>query len=92
MCNRVSKKKDALASKHLVHRLDTGKRVVIQNDLYSGFAKHVETICLQIARQLQIAASNMRTITDKILYPPTRVVLCVAVDQGFYDPITELRE
>ena len=53
MCNRVSKKKDALASKHLVYRLDTGKRVVIQDGLYSGFAKHVEAVCLEIPHQLQ---------------------------------------
>jgi hypothetical protein len=27
--------------------------VVIQDNLYSRFAKHVETVCLEIQRQLQ---------------------------------------
>jgi hypothetical protein len=45
--------KDALATKHLVFRLDTGKRVVIQDNLYSRFAKHVETVCLEIPRRFQ---------------------------------------
>ena len=85
-------KKDALASKHLVYRLDTGKCVVIQDDLYSSIAKHVKTICLVVPCQLQTAASDMCTITHKILYSPTRVVLAGAVDQGFYNPITELKE
>jgi hypothetical protein len=30
-------------------------------------------------------------ITDEIVYSPTRVVLCGAVNQGLYDPITKLR-
>ena len=88
----VWKREDALASKHLVYRLSTRKRVVIQDDSHSRIAKHVETVCLGISRRFQIVASNMRTITYQILYSPTRVVLCDAVDQGFYNPITELRE
>ena len=66
--------------------------MVIQDDLYSGFAKHVKTICLEMPRQLQIIAWDMSTITDKILYSPTRVMLRGAVDQRFYNPITELKE
>lgn len=31
-------------------------------------------------------------MADKILYSPARVVLRDGVDQGLYDPITELRE
>ena len=46
-------KKDALASKHLVCYLDTGKRVMIQDGLYSRFAKHVETVCLDNPRRFQ---------------------------------------
>jgi hypothetical protein len=90
MCN-CGKDNNALASKRLICSLDTRKRVVIQDGLYSRFAEHVKTICLEFPRWFQTVASNMRMITDKIVNPPTRVVLCSAVDQGFYDPITKLR-
>jgi hypothetical protein len=36
--------------------------------------------------------THVRGKTDQILYPPTRVMLCDAINQGLYDPITELRE
>jgi hypothetical protein len=65
--------------------------VVIQDGMYSRFAKHVETVCLDPAVSFEVAPS-VRTIADQILHSPTRVMLCEAVNQGFYNPITELRE
>ncbi len=35
-------------------------------------------------------APNVRMIADQILHSPTRVMLCEAVNQGLYNPITEL--
>ena len=78
-CN-CGEENNALSSKHLVYRLDTRKSVVIQDDLYSRFAEHIKTLCLGIPRWFLIVASDMRTITDKIVYSPTGVVLCDAVD------------
>jgi hypothetical protein len=37
-------------------------------------------------------ALNVQGKTDEILYSPTRVMLYSAVNQGLYDPITELKE
>ncbi len=37
-----------LSGKHLVYCLGTRKRMMIQNDLYSRFSEHVETIYLAI--------------------------------------------
>ncbi len=65
--------------------------MVIQDGLYSRFAKHVETVCLDRAVSFEVAP-NVRTIADQILHSPTRVMLCEAVNQGLYNPITELRE
>jgi hypothetical protein len=63
--------------------------VVIQDGLYSRFAKHVETVCLGILVSFEVAP-NVRTIADQILHSSTRVMLCEAVNQGLYNPITEL--
>jgi hypothetical protein len=64
---------------------------MIQDGLYSRLAKHVETVCLQNPLGFRVAP-RVRGKTDQILYSPTRVMLCDAVNQGLYDPITELRE
>jgi hypothetical protein len=64
---------------------------MIQDGLYSRFAKHVETVCLENPRRFQFAP-HVRGKTDQILYSPTRVMLYDAVNQGLYDPVTELRE
>jgi hypothetical protein len=49
--NGISQGYNALPSKHLICRLGTGKRMMIQDDLYTRFAQHVYTVCLGIRRQ-----------------------------------------
>jgi hypothetical protein len=64
---------------------------MIQDGLYSRFAKHVETVCLENPRRFQSCATCAGE-TNQILYSPTRVMFRDAVNQGLYDPISELRE
>ena len=76
-CNFLSKRKDALAGKHLVCHLDTRKRVMIQDGLYSRFAKHVETVCLENPRRFQKVAPHVRgKDRPDTLFPHEGNVLC----------------
>ena len=62
--------------------------MMIQDGLYSRFAKHVETFDLEEHRVGFKVAPRDRGKTDQILHSPTRIMLCEAVDQRLNDPIT----
>jgi hypothetical protein len=88
--NGISQGYNVLPSKHLIFRLGTRKRMMIQDDLYPRFAQHVHTVCL--GDPASVLKLNQMRATDQILYASTRVMLRGPVDQRLYDPIPELRE
>jgi hypothetical protein len=50
--------------------------MMIQNGLYSGFAKHVETVCLENPRRFQSCATCVGENRPDTLFPHEGNALC----------------